>query len=107
MILAVVLGTLKRLTFEGPTVEGKPHRLSGDFGFYGFTGIRLVTSYLFLWVLVIPMIRKDWSTMKLWLVNYLSFAFWQSISYNILNPLNLDPSGHIHCTLIALSLAET
>jgi len=108
VIFAVVLGTLKRLTFEGPSVEGKPHRLSGDFGFYGFTGIRLVTSYLLLWVFLIPTVRRDWSTMKLWLVNYLSFAVWhQLISYYILNPLNLDPSGHICCTLIALSLAET
>ncbi len=107
MIFAVVLGTLKRLTFEGPTVEGKPHRLSGDFGLYGFTGIRLVTNFLLLWVVLIPIVRKDWSALKLWLVNYLSFVVWQLITHNILNPLDLDPSGHIHCTLIALSLAET
>ena len=88
-------------------VEGKPHRLAGDFGVYGFTGIRLLTNYMLAWVAVIPILRKDWKSIKLWLVSVLSFYVWQFFTYNVLNNFNLDPSGHIHCTLIMLSLAET
>lgn len=104
VILAVVYGCMTRLAHEGPTVEGKPHRIAGDFG---FTGIRIMTSYVLLWVVMIPAMRKDWSALKLWLVSYLSFQVWQLFAYKILSTFDLDPSGHIHCTIIALSLAET
>ena len=88
-------------------VEGKPHRLAGNFGFYGFTEIRFVTNYMLALVAIIPILRKDSPTLKLWFVFLISFYFWQFFTYNVLNSLNLDPSGHIHCTLIMLSLAET
>ena len=72
-IIAVALGCVKRFYYEGGTVPHRPERLAGDFG---FTGIGLVTSYILLWVGVLPFVRKDIQNIKLWLLTTLSFISW-------------------------------
>jgi len=104
VIAAVVAGMLKRLAFDGEMVEGYSKRLAGN---YGFTGFRLFTSYVLLWVAVIPVLRMDWTNIKLWLVTASSFTLWQTFYVPFIYPFDVDPSGHIACTLVALSIAET
>ncbi len=52
---AVLLGIVRRLMWEGKMVENKPERLDGDFG---FTGIKFITAFIFLWPFLVFCLRK-------------------------------------------------
>ena len=90
----ITVGMFKRSQFDG-VADGD--RLVGD---WGFTGVKFITSYLFVWPLITRVVKRDRPEIISWVLHITPFYIW----YFLFQFLAFDPSGHICATLITLVL---